>query len=110
MTTIRFGRDFGVIEVPRGTTLLAAAGRAGAPLGNACLARGVCRACAVLVTSGADHLLPAEPLEQRFGLEHGWRMGCQARVAGEGEVRIWTAHWGGDPTDSVDATEPAGDP
>ncbi|NVB41945.1 (2Fe-2S)-binding protein [Pseudenhygromyxa sp. WMMC2535] len=97
MTEIRFGRDFGAIEVPRGTTLMAAAARAGAPLGNACRARGVCRACAVLVLAGAELLDEAGALERRFALEAPWRMACQTHVRGAGRVLLWTPHWGGDP-------------
>ena len=97
-TRLRFGRDFGELDVPRGTTLLAAAARAGAPLGNACRGRGVCRACAVLVVSGAEQLGPAEALERAMELEPPWRMACQTRVEGEGQIELWTAHWGGWPS------------
>lgn len=97
MTRIKFGRDFGVIEVSAGTSVMAAAARAGAPLGNACRAQGVCRACAVLVVRGADLLDPAGALERGFGLEPPWRMACQARVRGSGELVLWTANWGGAP-------------
>ena len=92
MTRIRFGRDFGAREVSRGTTLLAAAARAGAPLGNACRAQGVCRACAVLVVRGAEHLDAPGELERAMQLEPPWRMACQVRVLGEGEVELWTPH------------------
>ena len=94
---VQFGRDFGEIEVGRGTTLLAAAGRASAPLGNACRGQGVCRACAVLVISGAELLEPAGELERAMELEPGWRMACQTRVRGHGRVVLWTFHWGGEP-------------
>lgn len=97
VTRIRFGRDFGSIEVSRGTTLLAAAARARAPLGNACRARGVCRACAVLVSAGSDLLAPPNALERAMQLEPPWRMACQTRVSGAGEVVLWTPHWGGAP-------------
>ncbi len=103
MARVTFGRDFGAIEVPRQTTLLAAAGRAGAPLGNACRARGVCRACSVLVLAGAELLSPPTPLEQRFGLEQGWRMACLTRVASAGEVELWTPGWGGWPDPKPEA-------
>ncbi len=94
---IEFGRDFGSIDAPRGTTLLAAAARAKAPLGNACRARGICRACAVLVRSGEDLLSPPNALEHAMQLEPPWRMACQTRVIGEGEVKLWTPNWGGWP-------------
>jgi ferredoxin len=94
---IRFGRDFGEYEVPLGTSLLAAAARAGAPLGNACRGQGVCRACAVLVIEGAQLLSEPGELERRMGLEQGWRMACQTRVYRPGRLELWTPHWGGWP-------------
>jgi ferredoxin len=93
---IRFGRDFGELEVTPGTSLLAAASRAQAPLGNACRGQGVCRACAVLVVSGSELLEPADELEQAMQLEPGWRMACQTRVRGDGQLQLWTFHWGGE--------------
>ncbi len=92
---VRFGRDFGELEVGVGTSLLAAANRAAAPLGNACRGQGVCRACAVLVITGADLLAPAGELERRMQLPPPWRMACQTRVrADAGLVELWTPHWG----------------
>lgn len=96
-TMLRFGRDFAEIEVGPGTSLLAAASRAAAPLGNACRGQGVCRACAVLVIGGEHLLEPANELERRMQLEPGWRMACQTRVReGDGLVVLWTPHWGED--------------
>ncbi len=92
---IRFGRDYGELEVGPGTSLLAAASRAEAPLGNACRGQGVCRACAVQVISGTGLLEAPGELERRMTLEQGWRMACQTRVrAGDGLVELWTPHWG----------------
>jgi ferredoxin, 2Fe-2S len=93
---IRFGRDFGEIEVPLGTSLLAAAARAGAPLGNACRGQGVCRACAVLVVDGAQTLDAVGELERRMQLEPGWRMGCKTHVRAAGRLQLWIPHWGGE--------------
>ena len=103
---VRFVRDFGAIEISVGTSLLAAAARAGAPLGNACRGRGVCRACAVLVVAGAEHLSAAGELERAMALEPGWRMACQTRVAQSGEIELWTPNWGGLP----DVDDPSEDP
>jgi ferredoxin len=94
---IRFGRDFGEIEVSRGTTLLAAAARAKAPLGNACRGQGICRACAVLVVEGAALLDEAGELEGRMQLESPWRMACKTHVRGDGHIELWTPNWGGWP-------------
>lgn len=100
MPTIRFWRDAGAHAVGRGTSLMAAAQRAGAPLGNACRSRGICRACAVLVLAGDEHLDRAGPLERAMQLEPGWRMACQTRVESSVEtdtIVIWTPAWGGWP-------------
>lgn len=97
MIRIRFARDFGSIEVPRGTTLLAAAARAGAPLGNACRARGICQACAVHVRAGAQLLSPPNQLELAMQLDPGQRMACQTRALAAGELVLWTPNWGGEP-------------
>jgi ferredoxin len=109
---IRFGRDFGELVVPRGTTLLAAAARAQAPLGNACRGQGVCRACAVLVIEGAALLDDPGELELRMQLESSWRMACKTHVRADGRggetelggrgqepgfVELWTPNWGGWP-------------
>ena len=109
---IRFGRDYGELEIDGGTSLLAAAARAGAPLGNACRGQGVCRACAVLVLAGAEALSEAGELERRFGLEPGWRMACQTRVRAERagpegpeRIELWTPHWGGWPSLEPDAED-----
>lgn len=96
-TRIRFGHDFGERDVPLGTTLLAAAARAQAPLGNACRGQGVCRACAVLVVRGAELLDEPGVLERAMQLEPPWRMACQTRVIATGRLDIWTPAWGGDP-------------
>jgi ferredoxin len=96
---IRFGRDFGETEVSSGTTLLAAAARAGAPLGNSCRGQGVCRACAVLVIEGASLLDEPSELERRMQLETPWRMACKTHVRGSGLVELWTPNWGGWPDD-----------
>jgi ferredoxin len=94
---IRFGRDFGELDVSRGTTLLAAAARARAPLGNSCRGQGICRACAVLVVDGAALLDEPGELERNMQLEPPWRMACKTHVRGEGQIELWTPNWGGWP-------------
>ena len=103
---VRFGRDFGTLAVAPGTTLLAAASRADAPLGNACRGQGVCRACAVRVLVGAELLDDPGPLERQMQLDPGWRMACKTRVSARtGALRLWTPHWGPEsPDDAGDPT------
>lgn len=79
---------------------MAAAQRAGVPLGNACRSQGVCRACTVLVLAGGQHLASPGELERRMNLEQGWRMACQTRVNvddASAEIVIWIPAWGGWP-------------
>lgn len=76
-------------------TLLDAARRAGAPLGNSCGGVGVCTRCKVRVVSGAENLSPPTSIEIRFGTSRGFaedeRMACQAVVRGACEVT--TTYW-----------------
>lgn len=79
---------------------MAAAQRADVPLGNACRSQGVCRACAVAVLAGEQHLSAPGELEVRMALESGWRMACQTRISSDdsaAEVTIWIPAWGGWP-------------
>lgn len=76
-------------------TLLDAARRAGAPIGNACGAVGICARCKVRVVDGAERLSPPTSIESRFGGQRGFaqdeRMACQAVVLGE--CSITTDYW-----------------
>lgn len=104
---IRFWRDGGSIDVPVGTSMLAASRRANAPLGNSCRGRGICRACAVLVVRGAEHLGPRRECEDALGIVEPWRMACQARAASEdGEVVLHCMAWGGDPSELLERDTP----
>lgn len=76
-------------------TVLDAARRAGAPLGNSCGGVGVCTRCKVRVLSGAENLSPPTAIEIRFGTSRGFaeneRMACQAVVRGACDVT--TTYW-----------------
>jgi ferredoxin len=104
---VQFGRDWGEIDVPGGTSLLAAAGRAGAPLGQSCRGQGVCNSCRVLVKTGESALDEATQLETRWKLPSGSRLACQARVRVDAATKVIIAlscaAWGGAPR--VDAGE-----
>jgi 2Fe-2S ferredoxin len=93
MTRVRFlahGHAFEV-EVPLGTTLLEASKRCGAPEGDACGGVCACSTCHVYVTQGRDLLSEADEdeediLDKAFDVRIHSRLGCQARVEGEGVV------------------------
>ena len=77
-------------EVLRDETLLDAARRAAAPLGNSCGAVGVCARCRVRVTRGAENLSPPTVIESRIGVSRAFaadeRLACQAVVLGDCEI------------------------
>lgn len=77
-------------------TILDAARRAGAPIGNSCGGIGVCARCVVRVLTGSENLTPATRIEVKIieerKLESDDRLACQAVVRGDCEVT--TAYWG----------------
>lgn len=102
---IKFGPNFGPVEVSAGTSLLAAANRARLPLGQSCRGQGVCNSCRVRVDGGSRLLSPPTALERRWRLAPGWRLACQTRVLGtasseasttppEAIVALWCPAWG----------------
>ena len=84
-----------VAEAKPNETILDAARRVGAPIGNSCGGVGVCARCRVRVVAGSENLSPATSIELRVGGERGFaegeRMACQAVVSGDCEVT--TSYW-----------------
>jgi uncharacterized 2Fe-2S/4Fe-4S cluster protein (DUF4445 family) len=88
------------LEVPRGTSLLAAADEAAETVpddffvGELCEGRHECGNCCVEVVAGAENLSPMTEGERRLlrDLSHGpaIRSSCTARVQGDVTVRILT--------------------
>ena len=76
-------------------TLLDAARRAGAPLGNSCGGIGICARCRVCVVDGAGQLSPPTSVEARVSTQRGLspdeRLACQAIVLGD--CTITTTYW-----------------
>jgi 2Fe-2S ferredoxin len=76
-------------------TVLDAARRAGAPLGNACGAVGVCARCRVRIIDGATNLSAPTNLELRMASSRGFaddeRLACQAVV--NGDCSVTTTYW-----------------
>lgn len=83
-------------EMQTGATILAAANRCQAPIGQSCSGEGVCGTCRVQVIEGADRLAPPGALEQRLMKEKEFtpaeRAACLARV--QGDVTVTTTYWG----------------
>jgi ferredoxin len=76
-------------------TVLDAARRAEAPIGNSCGSVGVCGRCRVLVLAGAENLSPPTMIEIRVAGQRGFtaneRLACQAVV--RGDVDVTTSYW-----------------
>jgi len=78
------------IKVRRGITLLEAARMANVPIRTRCGGKAACFMCKVKVRAGSV-LKPIEDNERRklSGLEQeGFRLSCQAKVAGDVEVDV----------------------
>jgi ferredoxin len=82
-------------EVRSDETVLDAARRADAPLGNSCGSVGVCGRCRVRVLAGAENLSPPTMIELRVSVQRGFepdeRLACQAVVTGD--VEVTTSYW-----------------
>ncbi|MFC1641084.1 2Fe-2S iron-sulfur cluster-binding protein [Myxococcota bacterium] len=88
MAKVRFVEQALEVDVPRGTTVLGAAERCGAPLGAACGGVGACSTCHVSVEQGLERLsFPSEAeedaLNKAFDVRPTSRLACQARLGGE---------------------------
>lgn len=77
-------------------TVLDAARRAGAPVGNSCGAIGVCARCRVRILAGAENLGQPSPIETRIAaarqFESDERLACQTVV--RGDCTVTTSYWG----------------
>lgn len=76
------------VEVPRGTSLLAAARMCGAPEGSACGGVCACSTCHVWIKKGFDSLSEMEEqendiLDKAFDVRSTSRLGCQAKVGND---------------------------
>ena len=81
------------VDVPRGKSILDAARGAGAPEGDACGGVCACSTCHVYVMKGANLLSEAEEdeediLDKAFDVRMESRLGCQAKVVGDGDIHI----------------------
>lgn len=76
-------------------TLLDAARRANAPLGNSCGGIGICARCRVRIVEGAENLSAPTSVEERVSKQRGLgadeRLACQAVV--RGDCAITTTYW-----------------
>ncbi len=83
-------------RVSAGTTVLAAAQRAGVPLARACDAAGICGRCAVHIVAGAPGALSAESetertVKRRQRVAPELRLACHAVLLAD--VDLTTRYW-----------------
>lgn len=95
LAEVRFLPSGRALQVPKGTSLLEAARRAGLPLASSCDGEVACGWCSVQVLEGQMNLTAMGPNEQqvlaRIDAGAVYRLACQARV--QGEVVITTSYW-----------------
>ena len=93
MALVRFLKQGIEMSVVRGTSLLEAAQKSHAPEGSLCGGVCACSTCHVYVLHGGDLLSEMEDeendvLDKAFDVRHNSRLGCQAKVEGEGTIEV----------------------
>jgi 2Fe-2S ferredoxin len=93
MPRVRFSDQGVEVEVPVGASILTAAQQSGAPEGSACGGVCACSTCHVYVDQGADLLSEASEdeediLDKAFDVRMNSRLGCQAKLEGDGLVVV----------------------
>jgi len=91
MPKVTFLPDGNSIEVPKGTTILAAAQRVHAQVGYACGGNCACSTCHVYVRQGYASLTDVEEaeddiLDKAFDVQPVSRLSCQAKLGDEDVV------------------------
>ena len=92
MATITFQPTGLRVEVQQGESVYEVAWRAGAALASACGAKATCGLCRVKIVAGEQLLTPLTDHDKRH-LGNVYfltkvRLGCQARVSGEGDIVV----------------------
>lgn len=93
MPKVRFIDQQLEVEVPTGTSILEAAKKIHAPEGDACGGVCACSTCHVYVEEGDELLSEAEEeeediLDKAFDVRMNSRLGCQAKVEGDGLIAV----------------------
>jgi ferredoxin len=93
MARVRFGDQGVEVEMAAGSSLLQAAQKAGAPEGSACGGVCACSTCHVYVEQGGELLSEASEdeediLDKAFDVRMNSRLGCQAKLQGDGLVVV----------------------
>lgn len=93
LTLVVFSEQGVQCRVPEGTSLLDAARAANAPEGDACGGVCACSTCHLYIESGEEYLTEASEeeediLDKAFDVRITSRLGCQAKVTGQGEITV----------------------
>jgi ferredoxin len=93
MASVRFEPSGRRVAVPAGSTILAAARKAGLPLARGCGAEGLCGRCGVRILGGAvDPESAGESAAKgRNRIDPALRLACRVRV--RDEVTVTAAYW-----------------
>lgn len=87
--TFRHNGKSVVVEGKAGETLLQLAVNNAVPMEHACGGNGFCTTCMCSVSSGAEHLAPRTEREEGMGITSDpYRLGCQARLRGTGDIGV----------------------
>lgn len=85
----RYNGKKSVVEGKAGETLLQLAVNHAVPMEHACGGNGFCTTCMCKVSSGAEHLAQRTEREEGMGITSDpFRLGCQARLNGDGNIDI----------------------
>jgi ferredoxin len=83
------GGQVTIVEAQKGEALLRIALDNGIPMENACGGNGFCTTCMCEVMNGGDNLESRTDREEAMGVtDDPHRLGCQARVVGDVEIRV----------------------
>ncbi len=78
-----------VVEVEQGGSVLSTLAGAAVHLPSACGGKGSCGQCKLQILQGGGDILPSEvPHFTRKQIKDHWRLGCQAKVKGDMEIKV----------------------
>src|SRR5215468_3210072 len=93
MPIVKYVNEGKEVEVPVGKSILQASQKGGLPEGYACGGVCACSTCHVYVKKGAELLSEMQDdendiLDKAFDVRSTSRLGCQAKIEGEGVVEV----------------------
>jgi ferredoxin len=88
MPRVTFADEGKAAECPAGLTLLACATEMNVRLSHVCGGDGACGTCRIEVVDGWSNLTPPTPDETYKEIDRPYRLGCQAKLAGDVVVKV----------------------